>query len=653
MTTSLTQSPITDSFPSLSDQILAKYALGVFDNPPRSFLPSTYVDELITRPALRDVLLDEEESEEDPDGEELVNFIFDHAKVVFATVVMCGVRRNDLYQAMKRFQEHHFTDQSLPVKEHESKTSPCFKVPLKKREQFWIALNTHAFLRNQFIFLAPIFSKSIFEIKLEPGHILPFTEKSSEPKEGTFSHVYRVKIHDAHRGDLELTVSFLLTKIYNCTFECKSNHYQAFYVAIKEIRDRKLPTENDEASTKSRLDEEWKTEVEALDNLSGLKHPNIIQRIAAIERGPNRYLMFQWADEGSLRDFWERHPTPSLNPAFVKGVIGQLRGLTDALNELHIYRGPGGGSYRHGDLKPENILCFKNDKDETEVGLWKIADMGLAKHHFTDTHLRPETVTKYGTLIYQPPEVHTDKLKRASGKVMGRSRLYDIWSIGCITLELIVWLLYGYEDLKKFNNSIKGLMDQSSAYYTFNEGIARIHPRVTEFMERISKDPRCRKESALNDLLNIVKDRLLVVPLPEPSATTFSRNESSFEGESNNISVTAPPSTPASLAAARAEPPGPCRGTARDFLKRLDTMISKGESDNSYWSQPDGLNSPLPMNGRHTLDASDRRIPRPIARVNEASTKPLLMPHTEAVRQKVCISCPCVNFMNAMTPRSR
>jgi serine/threonine protein kinase len=80
-------------------------------------------------------------------------------------------------------------------------------------------------------------------------------------------------------------------------------------------------------------------------------------------------------------------------------------------------------------MKPENILRFR---DRTRVGILKIADMGLAKHHAVATYLRPRTSTRYGTVRYEPPEVMTHKLAEE-----GRSRLYDIWSMGCITLELI------------------------------------------------------------------------------------------------------------------------------------------------------------------------------------------------------------------------
>ena len=179
------------------------------------------------------------------------------------------------------------------------------------------------------------------------------------------------------------------------------------YVAIKKL--------NDDTSDEE-LRQGWEAEAKALDEISGLNHDNIISRVAAFTKGRNRYFMFEWADEGNLRDFWQKLPLPSLNAELVKEVLAQLHGLASALHVLHNYNG--NGSYRHGDLKPENILRFSN---KTALGKLKIADMGLARHHRLATGLRPHrTDTRYGTARYEPPEALTALPNEA------RSRLYDI-----------------------------------------------------------------------------------------------------------------------------------------------------------------------------------------------------------------------------------
>ena len=338
-------------------------------------------------------------------------------------------------------------------------------------------------------------------------------------------------------------------------------------VAIQEIKELEEvkggmdPPSTDEEEV---FNKEWEAEARALDDISSLNHRNIVQCIAAIKRGKKRYFMFQWADGGSLGDFWKDNPRPNLDPGFIKEVVMQLRELADALHELHNHK----GSYRHGDLKPENILRFN---DATRVGVLKIAGMGLVKHHTALTYMRPQRSTPYGTVRYEPPEAVTHKASEE-----GRSRLYDIWSMGCITLEFIVWLLYGYHDLVKFNDSIKSSFEESSPYFKVGNGnVAQVHPVVQACMDHIFKDPECTGNGgniAIHDLLDIVKTNLLVVHLPQHGAS----NLASIGG---NVAVTDTDSRPSPTY----RPIGPTRATAFHFRKLLDDMIGKGKEDERYW----------------------------------------------------------------------
>lgn len=335
-------------------------------------------------------------------------------------------------------------------------------------------------------------------------------------------------------------------------------------MAIKEIH------ASDE-SLQPEIDKDWEAEAKALDEISGLNHPHIIQRIAAITRGEKHYFMFQWADGGSLRDFWHETDRPSLNAGFIKETIEQLRGLADALHELHIFKKGTDEAYRHGDLKPENILRFK---DGTRMGTLKIADMGLAKHHKVATDLRvAPTSTRYGTVRYEAPEAVTALPTEA------RSRLYDIWSMGCIILEFMIWLLYGYEELKRFNESVKGDSLQNTSYFEIKERdgrrVAEVHHVVVAWMNYITaKDPECTQASstAMKDLLDMVRTKLLVVPLSK-------RRESS--------DVMAEPTHPAGGVSVTREDldertTGPFRASAGIFRSSLDDILGKAKSNESY-----------------------------------------------------------------------
>jgi serine/threonine protein kinase len=348
----------------------------------------------------------------------------------------------------------------------------------------------------------------------------------------------------------------------------------------------------------------WNKEARALKAINKLNHAHIVKCIAAVRKGEKRYLMFPWAEGETLRDYWKNASTKEPSYESIRQIIAQLRGIADALTHLHDYREgrrrslPGNSlsftvpvvngentdtfgvpqlvkdhtdydddlnssnsvSIRHGDLKPENILRFTESSDG--LGVLKIADMGLAKQHMLLTSDRNDkrqlTSTMYGTRPYEAPETITAEY--------GRSRLYDVWSMGCITLEFIIWILYGNESLTDFYNDIAGGAKKLYQYYEIpdpmNHQHAEVHRVVLKWIKHIeSVDPECTQKSAIRDLLAVVKDKLLVVELP-PSSTN-----SGAGGR-----VLAPP---ALGEASR------FRATAEEFRDALDDILRKAD-DREY-----------------------------------------------------------------------
>jgi serine/threonine protein kinase len=299
-----------------------------------------------------------------------------------------------------------------------------------------------------------------------------------------------------------------------------------------------------------------------LDQISDLSHTHLIQRIAAITRGKQRYLMFLWADGGNLRDFWENHPTPEVTANLVKNIIEELRGMAEALQKLHAYRGQ--YHYRHGDIKPENILNFP-DPQNLRIGTFKISDLGSAQHHNVATRLRERTGGKaFATTVYQPPESITKKLEPTS-------RVYDIWSMGCVTLEFLVWLLYGYKELKEFTSRIIGIRGEPCSFFvTDPEGkVAHIHPAVQVCLDSLSENPECKGDTALGDLLDIVKTKLLVIELPQHTESSLAKNVSVTNTDTNIKTH---------------QPFGKHRATAEAFVKALDNILKgKTERKEGYW----------------------------------------------------------------------
>ena len=92
----------------------------------------------------------------------------------------------------------------------------------------------------------------------------------------------------------------------------------------------------------------------------------------------------------------------------------------------------------HHDLKPENILFFK--EHDSRYGRLKITDFGSGKVH-TYRSGSKNTGSGKGTLTYEAPEAVSEGVF---------SRPYDIWSLGCVFLELLVWAVYDYQSVMNF-----------------------------------------------------------------------------------------------------------------------------------------------------------------------------------------------------------
>lgn len=173
-------------------------------------------------------------------------------------------------------------------------------------------------------------------------------------------------------------------------------------------------------------------------------------------------------------------------------------------------------NWRHGDLKPDNILRFKG-KGSSSLGTLKIGDLGLAKQHMLATSRRDvATQQKFSTLQYEAPEAITNM-----NLPVGRSRRYDIWSMGCIVLEFAIWLLYGWKGLVTFYEQRNDLdTSTETLYFTAdkNNRTAIVSDYAVSWIEHILlNDPECNSPSgsAIRDLIKLVRDRLLVVALPQ------------------------------------------------------------------------------------------------------------------------------------------
>jgi serine/threonine protein kinase len=114
----------------------------------------------------------------------------------------------------------------------------------------------------------------------------------------------------------------------------------------------------------------------------------------------------------------------------------QILGLTEALHQIHNPKHLAEAKFgRHGDLKPENILWYESPKDL--MGILVIADFGLGSFNSAKSRSNIPGEAIPVTPNYRPPECDLE-----GGKI---SRSFDIWTFGCLLLELTTWALGGKE----------------------------------------------------------------------------------------------------------------------------------------------------------------------------------------------------------------
>ncbi|CAN9109473.1 unnamed protein product [Alternaria alternata] len=431
------------------------------------------------------------------DNRALANHILKNSRIVF--LILLWIKHDQLYEAMKLFMDHRFTDGSLPLSawsgdqlKNNSENHLFSRMEIVQSSQsaaedpIWDVSYINDFEDAQWMFLAPKFSTKERDGHFDERCPIPFVDNSPIKEHGARSIVHKYTIHHAH---------------YEESLNPAPN--EPFVVAVKAFR---KGGENVAADVRK--------EVDALEMMNALEKDHIVRFLTSFRRGTlddlEHFVLFEWAHGGNLDDLWKELAELPRTAKLMKWLVEQLCGLAKALTAAH------GANCRHGDLKPANILWFR---DATRpYGTLKIGDWGEAKIHKEVTSSRyMETTARYGTRRYEPPETGLHSSRQGQG-LLKRSRLYDLWGFGCIIFECIIWYLYDMARLNKFNYSNVGTYGTSDFFWEHNHvtGIAKVHGVVEHWMEHMSKDALCRSgETALGDLLQIVRTGLLVVELPK------------------------------------------------------------------------------------------------------------------------------------------
>ncbi|KAF3765539.1 kinase-like protein [Cryphonectria parasitica EP155] len=338
-------------------------------------------------------------------------------------------------------------------------------------------------------------SNEINHQKFDPGVILPWCEVDENvtpvpAMSGGYGTVTKVRIHP-------------LCHQFHDVLE--SINVAGGLFAVKKLK------------TRTKVD--FEQEVNALKRFSGKTHRHLVTLLATFEQREQYHMIFPWAD-CDLDHYWSNvEPNPDWGDVdLIRWLSKQCLGIMEAVsiihNPSHLQSDKRFG--RHGDIKAENILWYgsgpRSSTRNNDRGILVISDLGLtAINSDKSKSMQPNTGLKT-TPSYRPPECDIK-----GGTI---SRAFDIWTLGCLYLELLCWLLKGSQGKKKFDGErmttfIFGTKTdiffdiQRTVQYNKEAYVFTMKEAVTKKISDLHSDENCTLW--MHDLLDLVEEGMLVV----------------------------------------------------------------------------------------------------------------------------------------------
>ncbi|XDG10299.1 hypothetical protein ABKA04_009914 [Annulohypoxylon sp. FPYF3050] len=265
----------------------------------------------------------------------------------------------------------------------------------------------------------------------------------------------------------------------------------------------------------TRIEADFKKEVEMLKKFDGGVHPHIVTVLTTFKHGDCYYLLFPWA-ECDLGRYFEYNPTPNHALETVQWLSDQCLRIMEAVHLIHFPPGvnnlqPGDRLFgRHGDIKAENILVFMTPKGKANLVL---SDFGLGSvhHDISKSNVPKEKVAV--TPDFRPPECDME-----GGRI---SRAYDVWTLGCLFLDLLTWYLGGEQLRQDFDeqrmSSYRG-GPETPIYFevvlTENQKHGYIvKSQVETWFEKLHGHSHC--SNFVHEFLDLIEQEMLIVETNE------------------------------------------------------------------------------------------------------------------------------------------
>ncbi|KAF8861721.1 hypothetical protein BDZ45DRAFT_240628 [Acephala macrosclerotiorum] len=279
------------------------------------------------------------------------------------------------------------------------------------------------FCEKQIMYCVPIFDGHMLHKKFG-RRLLPITSKESRGTEG-LAGKYVIKVYGPHN------------KLVPAGQDTTNNPNANTFVL------KRYPAKEGES--------DYTKEVNAFRSV---KHADsVIKFYGSFIHGNDRNVLLEYADKGSLEQFFQSETPPSHRGEIIK-FWESLFSLIKGLKAIHsVQEG-------HFDVKPETIFVLSNGAESTADYQFKFADIGISSHGIRDrksTSNEMQAAPTYGAPECYMPYNSDDPGRKGSAKVTWAA---DIWSLGCIYSEAAIWLADGYKGLLDYRKQRKAETDR-------------------------------------------------------------------------------------------------------------------------------------------------------------------------------------------------
>lgn len=220
-----------------------------------------------------------------------------------------------------------------------------------------------------------------------------------------------------------------------------------------------------------------------------------LQYYGSFEKDKKGFIMLEYADQGSLRQFFDRNQLPYKHDELL-GLWQSIKGLFIGLEIIHNPdKNRTAGPHAevrgvHQDLTPANIFVFRKDQGASYSYQFKIGDFGMSSTALVKSRSKwTRFPDNHSTKIYGAPEL-THQSPVLDDLDYGATWEVDIWSLGCVLCEIVVWTICGSRGLVEFFELRQTETDtvarhKESGYSgCFHDGNNRL-PAVDEMMHRV------------------------------------------------------------------------------------------------------------------------------------------------------------------------